>query len=144
MGGSRPNGPQRNIGAWARHLHRGAPRRCGPSLPANRGIVVRGRDRYLRQHAAYLINAYEERRSPGGPPRWSPDGGRDAHTFITPNLPPGDVSKEPATGDVLTPEELSDVLAEATETTADEIEREAEEPDIAPPEEATVVEPADE
>ena len=114
------------------------------TLPANRGIVVRGCDRYLRQHAAYFIDVYEERRSPGGPPRWSPDGGQDVHTFITPNLLSKSMSQEPATDDALTPEELSEVLAEATGTTADEIERGAEELDIAPPEEATVVEPADE
>lgn len=53
-------------------------------------------------------------------------------------------SQEPAADDALTPEELSEVLAEATGTTADDIERGVEELDIAPPEEATVVESADE
>ncbi|WP_254544597.1 hypothetical protein [Halomarina pelagica] len=47
--------------------------------------------------------------------------------------------KAPAENEVLTPEELSEVLAEATGTTAEEIERGAAELEIAPPEEGTVV-----
>ncbi|SNR67411.1 hypothetical protein SAMN06266787_10977 [Halorubrum ezzemoulense] len=41
--------------------------------------------------------------------------------------------------DAITLEELSEVLADATGTTGEEIEREAEELEIAPPSEATVV-----
>ena len=40
--------------------------------------------------------------------------------------------------DVLSPEELSEVLAEATGTTAEELERGAADMEIAPPAEATV------
>jgi len=40
--------------------------------------------------------------------------------------------------DVLSPEELSEALAEATGTTAEEIEQGAAEMEIAPPDEATV------
>lgn len=46
---------------------------------------------------------------------------------------------EPPVDDALTLEELSEVLAEATDTTPEEIERGADELWIAPPEEATVV-----
>lgn len=41
--------------------------------------------------------------------------------------------------DAITPEELSELLAEATGTTADEIERGTKDLDIAPPDEAVVV-----
>jgi hypothetical protein len=55
----------------------------------------------------------------------------------------GDMSREaPAedTVEFLTPEELSEVLADATDTDTKEIERGAAELEIAPPEEADVVE----
>jgi hypothetical protein len=45
--------------------------------------------------------------------------------------------------DALSPEELSEVLAEATGRTAEEVERGAAEMEFAPPEEATVVEDAE-
>ncbi|SNR57494.1 hypothetical protein [Halorubrum vacuolatum] len=49
------------------------------------------------------------------------------------------MSQEPPIENALSLEELSDVLAEATGTTREEIERGAEELEIAPPSEATVV-----
>lgn len=49
------------------------------------------------------------------------------------------MSQESPGEDALTLEELSEELADATETTTEEIEREAEELEIAPPSEATVV-----
>lgn len=49
------------------------------------------------------------------------------------------MSQESAAEDALTLEELSEELADATETTTEEIERGAEELEIAPPGEATVV-----
>ena len=45
-----------------------------------------------------------------------------------------------AKDEVLTPEELSEVLADATDTDPEEIERGAAELEISPPEEADVVE----
>jgi hypothetical protein len=108
-------------------------------LPSNRGIVIRGCDEYLRREADYFIDVYEGRRSPGGPPRWSPDGGELPHTLICANLLPGGMSQESPVEDALTPEELSELLAEATGTTSEAIERGAAELEIAPPEEATVV-----
>ena len=49
------------------------------------------------------------------------------------------MSQESPVEDALTPEELSELLAEATGTTPEAIERGAAELKIAPPEEATVV-----
>jgi len=110
-----------------------------PPLPANRGIVLRGCVEYLRREADYFIDVYEGHRSPGSPPRWSSDGGEPSHTFICANLLPGDMSQESPVEDALTPEELSEVLAEATGTTPEVIERGAKDLDLAPPEEAIVV-----
>jgi hypothetical protein len=49
------------------------------------------------------------------------------------------MSQESPVEDALTPEELSEVLAEATGTTPEVIERGAKDLDLAPPEEAIVV-----
>jgi hypothetical protein len=111
----------------------------GP-LPANRGAVIRACDQYLDDEAEYFIAVYEEQRPPGGPPRWSPDGGQNDHTFITPNTLPASMSQDTAADDTLTTTELSEMLAEVTGTTAEEIEHKASELDIAPPDEATVIE----
>lgn len=109
-------------------------------LPSNLGVVVRGCGGYLRREADYFIAVYEERRPPGSPPQWSPDGGAPTRTFIHAGPVREAMSREAPTEDeILTPEELSEVLAEATGTTAEEIERGAAELDLAPPEEATVV-----
>jgi hypothetical protein len=108
-------------------------------LPTNRGIVIRGCDRYFRAELAYFIDVYKGNISSGSPPRWTPDGGESTRTLIRENLIEGDMSRESSTEEVLSPEELSKVLAEATGTTAEEIERGAEEMEIAPPSEATVV-----
>lgn len=43
-------------------------------LPSNRGMVIRGCDRYLRHEADYFIDVYEERRPPGGPRVGAPMG----------------------------------------------------------------------
>lgn len=121
----------------SRPVHLGVPH---PPLPANRGHVIRGCINYLRQDADYFINVYEERRRPGRPPRWCPDGGDSATTFNRSNLLEEDMSREaPAEEEVLTVEEFTKILAEATGTTPEEIERGADEFEIGPPEEATVV-----
>ena len=108
-------------------------------LPSSRGMVIRGCVEYLRREADYFIDVYEDRRSPGGPPRWSSDGGEPSHTLICGNLLPGDMSQESPVEDALTPEELSELLAEVEGTTPEAIERGAAEMEIAPPDEATVV-----
>ena len=50
-----------------------------------------------------------------------------------------DMSQESPVEDALSPDELSAILAEATGTTAEEIEQGAEELNLSPPDEATVV-----
>lgn len=108
-------------------------------LPSSRGKVIRGCISYLADETEYIIDVYEKCINPGGPPRWSPDGGKPSHTFITTDRVGEDMSRETPTEDeFLTPEELSGVLAEVEETTPEEIESGAEELDIAPLEEATV------
>jgi hypothetical protein len=109
------------------------------TLSSNRGAVIRGCVDYLRQETDYFTNVYEEQRSPGTPPRWS-DGGNPARTFIRTDPVEGDMCHEsPAEEDILTIEELTELLAEVTDTTPEEIERGAAEIDIAPPEEGEVV-----
>lgn len=107
-------------------------------LPSSRGTVIRGCAEYLQRETDYFIDVYEERRSPGGPPRWS-DGGEPSHTLICRNLLSASMSQEPPVEDALSLEELSEELANAEGTTAEEIERGADELEIAPPTEATVV-----
>lgn len=110
------------------------------ALPSNRGVVVRECDRYLRDEAEYFIDVFEECRQPGSPPRWSPDGGDPTRTFISAGAKGTGMSREGSAEDeVLSPEELSEVLATATGATPEEIEQGAEDLALAPPDEATVV-----
>jgi len=108
-------------------------------LPANRGTVIRRCAEYLRQHADYFIDVYEERHHPGSAPNWQPDGGRSARGFISPNRVKAGMSQESPATDALSLAELSEELAEATDTTAETIEDGAAELDIEPPADATVV-----
>jgi len=109
-------------------------------LPPDPGVVVRKCVEYLRRNADFFIDVYEERRPPGSPPRWSADGGESGRTFISTDSVENGMSREaPAEDEVLTPEELSEELANATGSTPEEIERGAAELEIAPPEEADVV-----
>lgn len=109
------------------------------SLDDHRGAVIRQAQKYLKKHASYFIDVFEGNRSPESPPPWG-DGGELPPTLITPNNVTTDMSQEEPAEKVLSGEELSDKLAEATGTTVEEIERKAKNIDIAPPEEATVVE----
>jgi len=114
------------------------------SLPPNPGAVVRACDEYLIREADYFIAVYEERRPPGTPPRWSADGGESTPTFISTDLVNDNMSREaPAedadADDILTPEELSEVLADATDTDPEEIEQRAAELEIAHPEDGEIV-----
>jgi len=109
-------------------------------LPGNRGIVIRRCGEYLRNESSYFIAVYEEDQDPGRPPHWSTDGGERAHRLISPNTVGNGMSQEPSGEDTLTFEELSEVLAEATDATPEEIERGAEELEIGRPWEGTVVE----
>jgi len=108
-------------------------------LPVSRGAVIRGCANYLKREAEYFVDIFEERRSPGRPPSWS-DGGEPTPTFIRSRRVEGNMSREaPADADMVSDEELTELLADAEGTTPEEIERGAAELDIAPPEEATVV-----
>ena len=109
-----------------------------PPLAPDRGGVIRRSTEYLIREGAYFIDVYEGRIAPGDPPRWS-DGGDLSPTFMSLDRIEDNMSQESPVEDALTLEELSEVLADATGTTAEEIEREAEELEIAPPAEATVV-----
>lgn len=108
------------------------------NLPANRGSVIRLCVQYFDIHAQHFIDIYEGNISPGGPPRW-PDGGDSPHTLFTENHISHDMEPDLPREDVVSKEELSDLLADATNTTAEEIERGAEEIEIASPEDAEVV-----
>lgn len=108
-------------------------------LPISRGSVIRGCANYLKREAQYFVDVFEERRSPGRPPSWS-DGGEPTPTFIPSRRVEGDMSREaPADADMVSDEELTELLADAEGTTPEEIERGAAELEIAPPEGATVV-----
>lgn len=106
-------------------------------LPATRGTVIRRCAGYLNREADYFVDVYEGRHSPGRPPGWSPDGGDPS--FICEHIIEVDMSQESPTEDALTLRELSEVLADVEGTTPEEIERGAAEIEIAPPEEASVV-----
>jgi len=108
-------------------------------LSVTRGAVIRGCANYLKREAEYFVDVFEERRSPGRPPSWS-DGGEPTPTFMSSRQVEEDMSREaPADADMVSDEELTELLANAEGTTPEEIERGAAELEIAPPEEATVV-----
>ncbi|WP_281195746.1 hypothetical protein [Halorubrum sp. F4] len=107
-------------------------------LSPNRGVVIRRSAEYLIRESEYFVDVYEGQITPIDPPRW-PDGGDTAPTFIPSERVEGGMSQESPAEDALTLEELSEELANATGTTIEEIERGAEELEIAPPSEATVV-----
>ncbi|MFC7175405.1 hypothetical protein ACFQL0_22095 [Haloplanus litoreus] len=127
-------------------LHVDADRRVGPEvhlalrhgpLPANRGAVIRGCVDYLDAEADYFVDVFEGRHSPG-PPRWAPDGGEREPTFIRSPPVDGGMSRN-ADADALSREELTELLADATGTDAEALDREARDMEIAPPAEADVV-----
>ncbi len=101
-------------------------------------MVIRACVDYFKQHAGYFIDVYEGDRSPGYPPRW-PDGGESSPTLITSNPLQTNMNREEPTDEILSVDELTDELANATGATPEEIKRGAEDLDMAPPVEATVV-----
>lgn len=109
-------------------------------LPTSRGRVIRGCARYLAREAEYVIDVFEERRAPGGPPGWSLDGGESPDTLITESTLGSGMNEESPVDDALTLWELSELLAEVEGTTPEAIERGANEIEFGPLEEATVVE----
>lgn len=110
------------------------------SLPTSRDTVVRRCAEYLAREASYFVGIYEERLSPGAPPRWSSDGGDSATMFINRHWVEEGMGEESPIENALTLRELSERLAEIEGTTPEEIERGAAELDLAPPWEAEIVE----
>lgn len=109
----------------------------GP-LPRNRGRLIRDCVRYLSREATNIIAVYEERHAPGGAPRWTLDGG-GPDRLMRENRVAENMNEEPPVEDAITLEELSELLAEATGTTPEEIGCGADEIEFGPLEEATVV-----
>ena len=72
------------------------------------------------------------------PPGWS-DGGEPTHRFNRSNVVNKGMSQESSAEEPLTPEELSEELAEVTGTPAEEIERGFEGMDVQPPWKADIV-----
>ena len=82
---------------------------------------------------------YTGERGPDVPPSWS-DGGPTCNLISLDPLE-ADMSQEPAfpEEDVVSLEELTELLAEATDTSPEEVERQAAEMEFPPPHEAAVV-----
>ena len=112
------------------------------ALPSIRGIVIRGCTDYLEENTQYFIDVFEGDQSAANPPKW-PDGGESPHTLISTKHVNTDMSKEQSREDpseeVISMDELTEILAEAEGVTPEEIKQGAEELDLAPPEEATVL-----
>jgi len=129
-------------------LHVDLARRSGPTshlqvrhppLPSDRGRLLSRCVRYLRQEAQYAVDTYEGDRSPGRPPGFSPDGGDRPPTLIPKDDLHKSMSHESPVEDALTLEEFDAVLAEATDSTPEEIRTGAEDLELAPLAEADLV-----
>lgn len=108
-------------------------------LPRNRGAVIRRCVDYLSDGAQYFIDVYEGDISPGGPPHW-PDGGDEvSHMLIRLKSLQSDMSRDPEPKEVLSPEDLTELLAEATATSPDEVDRQAEDLELGSPHNAEVI-----
>lgn len=111
-------------------------------LNQNRGSVIRACVNYLIDEAQYFIDVYNGDISPGAPRKW-PDGGTDPERKVIPLEPKrfnrASMATDSETDEPLSLDELDEVLAEATDTTPEEIERGAEAIDIESPESAEVV-----
>jgi len=108
-------------------------------LPGDRGVVLKRCIEYFRTHAQYFVDVFTGNTSPSNPPGW-PDGGEYPHKLLPHDALESRMPPEPDPENALSPEEVTALLAEATGSTPEEIERGAEEIEIAPPEEAEVVE----
>ena len=89
-----------------------------------------------------FVDVFEGDRSAANPTEW-PDGGESPHTLMSTKHANTDMSKEQTREDpseeVISMDELTEILAEAEGVTPEEIEQGAEELDLAPPEEATLL-----
>lgn len=107
-------------------------------LPQNRGTVIRSCVDYLDDHAHYFIDVYQGDIAPGSPPGW-PDGGEQPHTLFPASTLAGDMRRDVEPEEPLSREELTELLGEVTGVAPEDINRQAEEFEIGPPEEADVV-----
>lgn len=108
-------------------------------LPPNTGALFQLCFNYLKRETQSLIDIYNGNSS-AGPPK-APDGGlppRDhiPNRLMTRHIIYPDMSREPSPEDPLSHEEVTELVAEATGTTAEEIARQAEEVEVGPIEEA--------
>ena len=104
--------------------------------------MIDGCRKYLESNARYFIDVYEGNISSGSPPTW-PDGGDSSSEppmLITSEAVDAHMSQEPSSEDPISPGELREILAEVEGTTPEAIEQGAEEIEIAPPNEADVIE----
>jgi hypothetical protein len=108
------------------------------TLPSNPGVVIKQCIEYFRDHAQYFVDVYNGAISSGNAPGW-PDGGDQPHKLIPSSPLLLDMAPDPDPENALSPDEVSQVLAEATGSTVEEIEQGAEELEIEPPDEAAVV-----
>lgn len=108
------------------------------SLPQNRGAVIRACVEYFRKESQYFIDVYHGDIQPGGPAGW-PDGGDSSHRLIYEKPLSEHMHRESEEEAPLSEEELTELLAEATATEADELSRQADTVEIAPPEESEVL-----
>jgi len=109
-------------------------------LPASRGVVIKKSVQYFQTYVDTFVDMYKGNITPNNPPGW-PDGGEERpREFLRNNRVERDMPPQPQDDNTLTLEELSEELAAAEGMSVEEFEREAEEFEIAPPEEAEVVE----
>lgn len=109
-----------------------------PPLPPNPGAAIRRSVEYFIREADYFVDVYNGDRSPSNPPNW-PDGGERTHSFNRLNVIGEDMSQESEAEDTVTLDELTEILADTTGTTAAEIERQADQIEMNRPWEADVV-----
>ena len=106
--------------------------------------MIRGCTDYLEENTQYFIDVFEGDQSAANPPKW-PDGGKSPHTLMSTKTKhvntcmSKEESREGSSEEVISMDELTEILAEAEGVTPEEIEQGAEELDLAPPEEATVL-----
>lgn len=107
-------------------------------LPQNRGAVIRACVEYFDQEAEYFVDVYTGNISPSSAPKW-PDGGEQPPTLLRAKRIAQHMRPESHDDTTVSKEELSDILAEATGTTAEEIEEGADDLELGPPDEADIV-----
>lgn len=109
------------------------------TLPSNAGPVIKKCREYLIANEDLLVDIYEGRRRLCGAPSW-PDGGHSAHRLIRLNSQIAGMCCEQSTHDPISGDEPDEILADATETSVEELRAQSEDLEIGPLDDATVVE----